>query len=129
MGSVAGSLQSLGYRQIMIDGQRLLSGRLAWLYVTGRWPDNEIDHVNGIRNDDRFCNLREATRSQNNQNRRCYGKSGIKGACWIAKERKWRASIKVRGKTVQIGMFETAELAGDAYAQAAAELHGQFARS
>ncbi|QPI73920.1 HNH endonuclease [Sphingobium sp. Cam5-1] len=112
----------------MIDGQRLLSGRLAWFYVTGRWPATEIDHANGVQHDDRFCNLREATRAQNNQNRRACGKSRVKGAFWVAKQGKWRASIKVCGRTRQLGMFDTAEAAGAAYARAATEQYGDFAK-
>lgn len=128
-GDIAGATQSLGYRQITIDGQRILGGRLAWFYVTSSWPEHEIDHVNGIRGDDCFANLREATRSQNNQNRRAYGRSGVKGAFWVERQRKWRASIKQNGRCVQLGMFETAEAAGAEYARAAAERYGKFARA
>ncbi|MCI1143157.1 HNH endonuclease [Sphingomonas sp. WKB10] len=128
-GEIAGALQSLGYRQIMVDGQRLLSGRLAWFYMTGSWPAHEIDHANGQRDDDRFSNLREATRSENNRNRRASGRSLIKGAFWVARQQKWRASIKRDGRTVNLGMFDTAEAAGAEYARAADEHYGKFARA
>lgn len=128
-GDIAGAMQSSGYRQIMVDGQRLLSGRLAWFYVTGSWPTHEIDHINCDRDDDRFSNLREATRSENNQNRRASGRSLIKGAFWVTRQQKWRASIKRNGRTMQLGMFDTAEAAGAEYARAAAEHYGKFARA
>ncbi len=128
-GAIAGATQSLGYRQIMIDGRRVLAGRLAWFYMTGDWPKQEIDHVNGVRGDDAFANLREATRSQNNQNRRAYGRSGVKGAFWVQRQRKWRASMKLNGRVVTLGMFDTAEAAGAEYARAAAERYGKFART
>lgn len=128
-GEVAGSIQSLGYRQIMIDGRRILSGRLAWFYVTGTWPTHEIDHANGVRDDDRFANLREATRAQNNQNRSAFGRSRVKGAFWVERQQRWRASIKRAGSVVQIGTFDTAEAAGAAFARAAREQYGSFAKA
>jgi hypothetical protein len=65
IGSVAGSINGDGYRRLMVDGRRYQASRLAWLYVIGSWPIAEIDHKNLDKADDRFCNLRECTRLQN----------------------------------------------------------------
>lgn len=68
-GDRAGTIKELGYRGIKIRTRRYPASRLAWLYMTGRWPSNEMDHINGDRSDDRFSNLREATRFENVANR------------------------------------------------------------
>lgn len=71
-GTVAGRLDSKGYRQISVDGQRYAAHRLAWLYVNGEWPMHEVDHVNGIRDDNRIANLRDVARIINMRNKRRY---------------------------------------------------------
>lgn len=79
-GKIAGSLHKEGYHNIMIEGKKYLSHRLAWFYMTRTWPVNCIDHVNRNRTDNRWVNLREATRSQNQMNSklRVTNKLGIK---------------------------------------------------
>src|SRR6266850_3791104 len=67
-GKVAGNVTIRGYRLVSIDGQRYMSHRLAWLYMTGSWPKEEIDHRNGMGSDNAWNNLREATHSENMQN-------------------------------------------------------------
>lgn len=69
-GKKQGSLCRNGYIVLMINYKRYLVHRLAWFYMTGEWPKNDIDHINGIKRDNRFVNLREATKSENGQNRR-----------------------------------------------------------
>lgn len=80
-GDIAGDLCMYGYRRIGIDGKRYRACRLAWLYMTGEWPEKHVDHVNGIRSDDRWGNLRHASIRENAFNRgvseRC--SIGIKG--------------------------------------------------
>lgn len=129
VGSEAGTLQSAGYRNVTIDGQRYLAHRLAWFHVYGVWP-KEIDHINRDRTDNRLANLREASRSQNNVNitRRSDNKSGVTGVTWHNGSQKWRAVCHVNGKQVQIGMFDSIEEAATAYAEVAERLHGEFAR-
>ena len=73
VGSIAGTIRNNGYLKINIDKQLYYAHRLAHLYMTGEWPKNHIDHINGIKNDNHWCNLREATYSQNNKNRASYG--------------------------------------------------------
>jgi hypothetical protein len=68
-GDIAGRITTQGRRQIRIASGFYYSSRLAWLYMTGTWPKDQIDHVNRIKDDDRWENLREATQSQNSFNR------------------------------------------------------------
>lgn len=104
--------------------------RLAWLIVTGRWPEHTIDHINGDPSDNRFCNLREATAAENLRHRGIMksNKSGVKGVHWFKQYNKWRAIIVARGKQIFLGHFDNIEDAKAAYRQAAVELHGEFAR-
>jgi hypothetical protein len=128
-GRKAGCENVAGYIVTSIFGTEYLAHRLIWFYVHGKWPTNDIDHVNGNRADNRLSNLREATRSQNFQNkRRGPSISGIKGVRWHAENRKWCAGITISGKTRYLGSFLTKEDAGDAYRKAALEYFGEFAR-
>ena len=131
VGQRTGCLNSGGYRYIGIDNRLYKAHRLAWLYVYGRWPANDIDHINGVRDDNRIANLREATRSQNIANARGTrkNKSGFKGAYFLKRERKWLACITVCGKRQHIGLFTTAAGAHAAYVKAAKHHFGEFART
>lgn len=126
---IAGT-NSHGYRTIFIDGRAYPAHRLAFLWVTGRWPTHEIDHVNGIRSDNRFANLREATDAENSRNQRVRSdnSSGIKGVCWIARRHCWGAHIRVDGKLRFLGHFDEKSAAAEAYQAAAHRFHGDFAR-
>jgi hypothetical protein len=94
-----------GYRGIHIDGRRYKCSRLVWLYQTGEWPTHEIDHVNGDRVDNRFCNLREATLTENrwNSRKRVNNTSGYKGVSWDSARSLWKARINVGGKEKHLG--------------------------
>lgn len=129
IGSVAGN-NTIGYIRIRIDGRSYRAHRLAWLYVTGRWPTNEIDHRNGERADNRFSNLREATCTQNrcNTKRTSRNTSGVKGVSWHAQAGRWMAQITVERRHVHLGLFVNLDDAANAYAEGARELHGKFAR-
>jgi hypothetical protein len=129
-GTVAGAKDPRGYVRVTVDGQRYWSHRLAFFYMTGRWPTADIDHINGIPGDDRFANLREATRTQNNANqrRRADNKSGFRGVSWSKRDRKWGAAINVAGKKVSLGYHNTAAEAQAAYAAASVEYFGEFGR-
>jgi hypothetical protein len=128
-GSVAG-WRCNNYLRIQIDKRSYFSHRLAWLYIHGRWPEIHIDHINGIPTDNRIKNLREATNSENRRNTgaQINNASGFKGVSWKAKNRRWVAQIKLHGKKMHIGLFDTPEAAHAAYCEAADRLHGQFAR-
>lgn len=98
--------------------------------MTGEWPPDEIDHINGVRDDNRWVNLRIATRGQNlcNARRRSDNTSGYKGVCWDANKGKWLASITINRKNKFLGHYETPEAGHEAYFVAAREHFGEFAR-
>jgi len=110
VGSVAGTLSPLGYTQIRVDGKRYLAHRLAWLYTHGYFPENQIDHLNGIRNDNRIKNLREVSNACNLQNTkiRSDNTSGFPGVYWHKQRRKWGAYIQIQGKPYHLGLYDTA---------------------
>lgn len=97
-----------GYRQITLQGEAFMAHRLAWLYVYGEWPKEEIDHINGNRSDNRITNLRKASRKQNMENKRLYrnSTSGVRGVSWDKKSQKWRAHIRSNGKSAHLGFYE-----------------------
>lgn len=123
-GGAAGSLNSRGYLVIGIAGKVYRGNRLAWAYMTGTWPDDEIDHEDRDRSNNRWSNLREATHKQNTENapRRKDNKSGYRGVHFDKELKKWRASIRHHKRLINIGRFETPELARDARVAKAREL-------
>lgn len=125
IGDVAGCLKRNGYRYIGVDGRDYLAHRLAWLYMTGLWPADQIDHINGVKDDNRLVNLREATHLQNHQNRALDVKntSGFLGVSWHRVTEKWRAYISVGGQQKHLGLFTRPEDAYAAHLTAKAELH------
>jgi hypothetical protein len=125
-GDVAGTPRNASYVQIRVDGSAYLAHRLAWLYVHGVWPKNEIDHINGIRSDNKIKNIREATRVQNGQNERKArrgARSGYLGAAWSERSKKWIARISVDGKQIYLGRFQDPGSAHAAYVSAKRKFH------
>lgn len=121
-----------GYRRVFVDGKSYAAQRLAWLYMTGAWPMNDVDHQNGNTLDNRWANLRDATRTQNNGNRTVKLKrkrASLKGATWDSARLRWAAYITFRGKQTNLGRFDIEEDAHAAYMSAAARLFGEFARA
>jgi len=96
-GDVAGTITPKGYITIGVNGSGRQAHRLAWLYMTGKWPEQQIDHINGIKGDNRFCNLRDVSPSGNSKNQRLCknNKTGITGVFWLTNASKWCAEIKV----------------------------------
>lgn len=123
-GSVVGSRTSLGYLETQIDGTRALLHRLAVLYMTGRWPLDQVDHQNGMRSDNRWTNLREVDNRTNIENRRRPNKNNRSGwlGCHYARGR-WTAQITVNRKRVILGSFVTPQEAHAAYLGAKRRLH------
>lgn len=97
---IAGGLDRFGYWRIRIKGKLYKAHRLAWLYTYGYWPKGDIDHINGARRDNRLDNLREATRSQNNQNN--HRAVGV-----YMHRNKWRAIITVNKRRINLGTFDS----------------------
>jgi len=104
--------------------------RLVWAFVNGKWPNDQIDHVNGIKNDNRLINLREANNSQNNMNKgkQSNNTSGFKGVSWHKLRNKWRSDIRVDGKRFNLGNYDCIAAASFAYQIASDKYHGEFGR-
>jgi len=127
-GTAANCHNAYGYIVIRINKVLYQASRIAWYLVTGAWPAGEIDHRNNIRDDNRFENLRVATRSQNNANRKSSvpNTSGFRG---VTKHRNgWASYIKIDGKLVSGPFRATAEEAHADYVEAATRKYGEFAR-
>ncbi len=124
-GGVAGDKYGNGYRRVCIDSQSYLAHRVVWLMVTGKWPELQVDHINGNRSDNRIQNLRLATSGDNHQNagRRADNTSGLVGVSRWKNTLKWRADITVAGRQKYLGTFEHPEDAHAAYLEAKSRLH------
>jgi hypothetical protein len=127
---VAGYADGHGYLKCSIKHKLYFMHRLAWLYMTGKWPQNLIDHKNGNGSDNSWLNLREATHQQNTRNRRKKTNTGanFKGVYFDKKQNDWRAYIGLNYKIMHLGRFKTADEAHEAYKAAALKYHGEFAR-
>lgn len=123
-GVLAGWIDVHGYRSIGIYGKTYRGCRLAWLFMTGEWPQEEIDHINGKRNDDRFINLRQVSRTTNSQNLRKPHKDNSHGLLGVMRlHKRWTAQIMVSGKRIHLGTFATPEEAHQIYIEAKRKLH------
>jgi hypothetical protein len=126
IGRVAGTMDSQGYTRIGIDGHVYRAHRLAWLFVTGDWPANEIDHIDGNKSNNQLSNLRDVSRQMNQQNQRRPHKRGGSGSLGVSMHQstgKWRARIWTNGKNKSLGLFDTKDMASAAYAGAKREHH------
>ena len=128
-GRSAGTIAS-GYRQIEIDYKLFRAGRLAWMYMTGSWPECVIDHINGVRNDDRWKNLRSASYQENARNKRpCRrNKSGKVGVHKSHKKGWWGAGIGLNGHHIRLGHYKRKADAIAARLKAEKQYYGEFAR-
>ena len=128
VGAVAGCSMSSGYRRLGIAGKRYYEHRLAWLYTYGIWPTNQIDHINNVKDDNRICNLREATVSQNHANKSKYKGELLKG---VKKHPhgKFSARISINNKEKYLGIYDTEEQAHAAYCEAAQQEFGAYHRA
>ena len=131
IGDVAGYVDPRGYVKISVDGRLYKAHRLAWLYMVGQWPNGEVDHRDANFCNNRWSNLREATRTQNIANGRIHrdNVSGFKGVVWHEQSKKWRARIYVEGKSVSLGLHDSPDAAHIAYVIAAQKYFGEFARA
>lgn len=108
VGEIAGSEYGNGYLRIGVDGKYYSVHRLAWLYMAGYFPENQIDHKDRDKGNNRWNNLREVSQSCNMKNTGMFknNKSGVKGVCWHKKRKKWRSIITVENKTINLGRFK-----------------------
>ncbi|MEO8640913.1 HNH endonuclease signature motif containing protein [Pseudomonas sp.] len=126
-GDPAGSQKPDGYVYLKLLGQTYGAHRVAWMLVTGDWPNAAVDHRDGVRSNNEWENLRLATRAQNNANVPPRGTSGLKGASYHKRDRCWKAQICIDGKQTYLGSFSTPEQAHAAYRAAADKHQGRFA--
>jgi hypothetical protein len=131
VGAVAGYPDDQGRIKMGIHGKEYFAHRIIWVWVTGKWPDKEIDHINENNSDNRWENLREATPSQNHRNR---GKqrnntTGYKGVTFDKRRGLYIAGVKLNQKRYSAGNnFKTAEEAYEAVKKLALTLHGDWAK-
>ena len=130
VGKRTGSVAPKGYRLLHINGAYYMEHRVAWIVVHGEIPEGmTVDHINGVKGDNRIANLRLATDCQNSYHRprKSNNVTGYKGV-YQRENGKYRATITVNRKRTSLGTFDTKEEAYAAYCEAARRLHGEFAR-
>lgn len=128
-GKVAGTKESHGYWQVMVDYKYIPCHRVVWVIHYGEIPAGlEIDHIDRNRRNNKLSNLRLVTRSQNmaNKSMQKNNKSGFKGVSWSTCAKKWQAGICIKRKCVHIGYFASPIEANQAYIKKAIELFGDF---
>jgi hypothetical protein len=105
--NIAGYSGKDGYCVIQLDGKHYYAHRLIFLWKTGKFPKNQVDHINGIKNDNRWCNLREVNNTENQKNRSISkaNTSGTTGVSWDKDRCKWKAQISIEGKRTNLGCF------------------------
>jgi len=130
-GKVVGSIGKNGYKSAAIMNKyKVLVHHIAWIYMTGAWPEKYIDHKNGVRTDNKFDNLRPANESENSLNAkiRCDNKSGHKNVFWNCRVKKWNVKLSVNRKPIHIGYFDDLSAAALAAESARVTYHKDFAR-
>lgn len=126
----AGSKTTNGYIQISVGGKRYAAHRLAWLYIYGYIPEQQLDHINRQRDCNKITNLRLATQSTNNINKPIQknNTTGFRGVSYHITKKKYVARVGIDKRLVHLGYFETAQQAHDVYVKFLGETYGQFAQ-
>lgn len=130
-GKIAGSLDNYGYLRFDILGADYRAHRVAWAMMTGAWPEDEIDHEDGVTSICVWANLRESTHQQNRMNNKIYAnnKSGHPGVAWKPDKKKWRARIRLANEDHHLGYFDTRDAAIAARQAGEERLFGIFRRA
>jgi len=120
IGQVAGTLHSRGYVHVRLFNVIYKAHRLAFLYMTGKWPENCVDHINDVWSDNRWCNLRDVTYQENSYNRKGATKASKTGLLGSSKQPngKYRAQIMHKNKVHNLGTYDSPIEAHEAYLQA-----------
>lgn len=119
-GSIAGGFEKNGYNQIEINRVKYYSHRLAFFYMTGEFPKWQVDHINHDRSDNRWCNLRLCSRSENMVNMKKFknNRSGFTGVHFDRREKRWRSYISDKGNVIHLGYFDSKDRAIEARKEA-----------
>ena len=126
IGDVVGYQNPFGYLQVRLEGKLWMLHRLIWMKQTGEMPKGEIDHIDGVRNHNKWNNLRDVSKFTNMQNRRGPDKdslTGILGVCYDKQAKRFRAQLRVDGVKILNKLFNTAAEAGEAYRVAKENYH------
>lgn len=126
-GTMAGTQTERGYWVVCFDGKMHKAHRVVWFLVHGKWPSQCIDHIDRNPANNAIENLRDCSLSENQINKRPKRNSvsGYKGVTWNKAAGKYQAAIRIDGKSVHLGLFDTAKAASDAYEAKALERSGQ----
>lgn len=111
IGQIAGTVNNTGYLRISYQGKLYQAHRLAWYLHYGAWPTNNIDHINGVKTDNRINNLRDATQSTNTLNKKGHRENTYKYYSFNKEKQKWVVQASINGKLTYFGRFKTKELA------------------
>lgn len=131
IGAIAGIIDDQGRRKLGIAGEEYFAHRIIWVWMTGAWPEYEVDHRDEIKSNNKWTNLRHVTPSQNHRNRGAQKNnvSGYKGVCFDSSKQKWLATINVRmdgrKKHIHLGWYNSPEEAHTSYCAGALKFHGK----
>ena len=115
-GQEAGHINPRGYRVINLVGAKFKAHRLAFLLMTGDWPTQHVDHINGVKDDNKWCNLREVSNGINAQNLKKAHQDSTTGLLGVTQYRgRFKAQIMVNGQIRRLGTFSTPEVAHEVY--------------
>ena len=120
IGAVAGTLHNAGYIMTSFAGKNQLAHRLVWLIVYGEWPHGTIDHINGVKDDNRIANLRCVSLRQNQQNQKRHREGHLPGTTYLGRlsNKPWMAQAQIDGKAKYLGCFASQQEAHEAYVRA-----------
>lgn len=132
-GKAVGAADKHGYLHTTINYIPIKLHRLAFLCMLGRLPDGEVDHINGITNDNRWVNLRDVSHAENGRNtkRPSDNSSGVVGVSWSSRDQRWMSSITKDGETISLGYFKDFDqaVAARRSAEAALRFHPNHGRT